>query len=487
MFKEKREKSKEKNKEKTKEKKPRRWNRSVKAQDVADLSYERGAQILAEKNVIPADAYQRHDVKRGLRNANGTGVIVGLTHIGEVCGYQIDDQGKKVPMEGKLYYRGYDVEDLVNNCLAENRFGFEEVSYLLVMGELPSKSELAAFNEILGSHRELPPGFARDMILTAPSNNIMNKLARSVLALYCYDENPDDVSVANVLRQSFNLMGYFPAIISYAYQAKSSFYDKKSLHLHAPIPELSTSENILRMLRPMGEYTELEAKLLDISMILHAEHGGGNNSSFTTQLVTSSGTDTYSAIAAAVGSLKGPKHGGANIAVINMLENIKENVPNINNRGKLDDYLVKIIKKEAHDRTGLIYGMGHAIYTLSDPRATILKSMAKKLAESKDLIDDFLLCDYIERNAPRLFAEVTGKDINMPANVDLYSGFVYDALNIPVDVATPLFATARLSGWCAHRIEELVAGGKLMRPAYISVQDHLDYVPIDERKSLFDK
>ena len=487
MFKEKREKSKEKNKEKTKEKKPRRWNRSVKAQDVADLSYERGAQILAEKNVIPADAYQRHDVKRGLRNANGTGVIVGLTHIGEVCGYQIDDQGKKVPMEGKLYYRGYDVEDLVNNCLAENRFGFEEVSYLLVMGELPSKSELAAFNEILGSHRELPSGFARDMILTAPSNNIMNKLARSVLALYCYDENPDDVSVANVLRQSFNLMGYFPAIISYAYQAKSSFYDKKSLHLHSPIPELSTSENILRMLRPMGEYTELEAKLLDISMILHAEHGGGNNSSFTTQLVTSSGTDTYSAIAAAVGSLKGPKHGGANIAVINMLENIKENVPNINNRGKLDDYLVKIIKKEAHDRTGLIYGMGHAIYTLSDPRATILKSMAKKLAESKDLIDDFLLCDYIERNAPRLFAEVTGKDINMPANVDLYSGFVYDALNIPVDVATPLFATARLSGWCAHRIEELVAGGKLMRPAYISVQDHLDYVPIDERKSLFDK
>ena len=451
------------------------------------LSYEQGAKILAKTNAISPEYYLKHDVKRGLRNNNGTGVIVGLTHIGEVCGYTIDQQGNKIPAEGKLYYRGYDIEDLVSNCLAENRFGFEEISYLLIMGELPSRSELFAFNEVLGKHRDLPSGFARDMILTAPSNNIMNKLARSVLALYCYDDNPDDISVSNVLRQSLNLIGYFPAIISYAYQAKSSFYDKMSLHLHAPIPELSTSENILRMLRPMGEFTELEAKLLDISMILHAEHGGGNNSSFTTHLVTSAGTDTYSAIAAAVGSLKGPKHGGANIAVINMMNNIKENVPNINDRGKLDDYLVKIMKKEAHDKTGLIYGMGHAIYTLSDPRAKILKSMAKKLAEDKGLIDDFLLCDYIERKVPDLYSEVHGKKINMPANVDLYSGFVYDALDIPVDVATPLFATARLSGWCAHRIEELVAGGKLMRPAYNSVQEHLDYVPISERKSLFFK
>ncbi len=449
------------------------------------FSYEKGAEVLQERNAIAAEFYRKHDVKRGLRNSNGTGVIVGLTHIGEVCGYEVDEAGNKLPMEGKLYYRGYDIEDLVSNCLKEDRFGFEEATYLLIMGELPTRQELAAFNEILGKHRDLPLGFARDMILTAPSNNIMNKLARSVLALYCYDENPDDVSIDNVLRQSFELIGYFPAIISYAYQAKSTFYDNKSLHLHMPIPELSTSENILRMLRPMGEFTELEAKLLDISMILHAEHGGGNNSSFTTQLVSSTGTDTYSAIAAAVGSLKGPKHGGANIAVINMLNNIKENVPDFNDRGKLDDYLVKIIKKEAHDRTGLIYGMGHAIYTLSDPRAKILKSMAKKLAESKDLIDDFLLCDYIERKAPVLYNEVHGRNVNMPANVDLYSGFVYHALDIPADVATPLFATARLSGWCAHRIEELVAGGKLMRPAYVSVQDHMKYVPIAERKDFW--
>ena len=321
------------------------------------------------------------------------------------------------------------------------------------------------------------------MILTAPSRNIMNKLARTVLALYSYDDNPDDTSISNVLRQSISLIGYFPALISYAYQAKSTYYDNTSLHIHNPIPELSTSENILRMLRPMGEYTDLEAKLLDICMILHAEHGGGNNSSFTTHLISSTGTDTYSTIAAAVGSLKGPRHGGANIAVIHMLNDIKEHVPDIGKTSALDDYLVKILKKEANDRTGLIYGMGHAIYTLSDPRAKILKSMAKELAEDKKIIDDFILCDYIEKRAPELYAEVHGKEILMPANVDLYSGFVYDALNIPVDVATPLFATARLSGWCAHRIEEIVAGGKLMRPAFNSVQDYVDYVPIKDRTS----
>ena len=447
-----------------------------------ELSYERSAEKLIEKNTIDPELYVKNDVKRGLRNANGTGVVVGLTNVGEVCGYTIDNQGNKIPQEGKLYYRGYDVEDLVQNCLDEDRFGFEEASYLLIMGELPSQSELDAFNQILGSHRELPDTFARDMILTAPSRNIMNKLARSVLALYSYDENPDDISVANVLRQSFLLMGCFPAIISYAYQAKHTYYDKESLHLHSPIPELSTSENILRMLRPMGEYTELEAKLLDLCMIIHAEHGGGNNSSFTTQLVSSTGTDTYSAISAAVGSLKGPKHGGANIAFINMMNDIKEHVPDFNNRSKLDDYLVKVLRKEAGDRTGLIYGMGHAIYTLSDPRAKILKSMAKRLAESKGMIDDFLLCDYIERHVPDLYCEVHNKkEVNMPANVDLYSGFVYDALDIPADVATPLFATARLSGWCAHRLEELIAGGKLMRPAYNSVQHHQEYVPIAER------
>ena len=311
----------------------------------------------------------------------------------------------------------------------------------------------------------------------------MNKMARSVLALYCYDNNPDDTSISNVFRQSIDLIGYFPALIAYAYQAKSSFYDNMSLHLHNPIPELSTSENILRMIRPTGEYTELEARLLDLSMILHAEHGGGNNSSFTTHLISSTGTDTYSAIAAAIGSLKGPKHGGANIAVINMMNDLRKNVPDFNNRGKLDDYLVKVLRKEANDKSGLVYGMGHAIYTLSDPRAKVLKSMAKKLAESKDLIDDFLLCDYIERRTPELYAEVHGVEKPMPANVDLYSGFVYDALDIPTTIATPLFATARLSSWCAHRIEELISGGKLMRPAYKSVQQPRPYVPIAKRVS----
>ena len=439
------------------------------------------AKTLADNDAIDSDLYIKNNVKRGLRNANGTGVVVGLTKIGEVIGYDVDSSGNKKPVEGKLYYRGYSVEDLVNSCTKENRFGFEEVTFLLMFGKLPSKSELEVFQKTLSSKRDLPNGFARDMILTAPSNNIMNKLARSVLALYCYDENPDDTSISNVLRQSVDLIGYFPAIIAYAYQAKCSFYDNMSLHLHNPIPELSTSENILRMLRPTGEYTELEARLLDISMILHAEHGGGNNSSFTTHLISSTGTDTYSAISAAVGSLKGPKHGGANIAVINMMADIKDHVPDFNNRGKLDDYLVKLLKKEAYDKSGLIYGMGHAIYTLSDPRAVVLKSMAKKLAESKDLIDDFLLCDYIEKRTPQLFAEVNGIEKPMPANVDLYSGFVYSALDIPTTIATPLFATARLSGWCAHRLEELIAGGKLMRPAYNSVQEPREYTELDKR------
>lgn len=456
----------------------------VKAALVQDF-LDNSANIVTANDKIDPDLYIKNNVKRGLRNSNGTGVVVGLTKIGGVRGYDVDDDGNKIPIEGQLFYRGYSIEDIVNNCIKENRFGFEEITFLLIFGSLPSKTELEAFKKVLGSRRELPQGFARDMILTAPSNNIMNKLARSVLALYCYDSNPDDTSVSNVIRQSIELIGYFPALIAYAYQAKCSFYDNMSLHLHTPVPELSTSENILRMIRPNGEYTDIEAKLLDLSMILHAEHGGGNNSAFTTHLVSSTGTDTYSAISAAIGSLKGPKHGGANIAVINMMADIKEHVPDFNNRGKLDDYLVKLLRKQAGDRSGLVYGMGHAIYTLSDPRAKVLKSMAKKLADSKNLVDDFLLCDYIEKRVPQLKAEITGVDKPMPANVDLYSGFVYDALNIPTTIATPLFATARLSGWCAHRIEELVAGGKLMRPAYNSVQPIQEYVPIDKRTSNF--
>ena len=456
--------------------------RRKEAKTPAETFYADGAKSLVSRNQIPEQLYIENKVKRGLRNSNGTGVVVGLTHIGEVLGYSTNEKGDKVPMDGKLYYRGYDVEDLVNNAILEDRFGFEEISYLLMMGELPTKKQLETFNTILGDHRELPMGFARDMILTAPSKNIMNKLARSVLALYSYDDNPDDVSLSNVLRQSMSLMAYFPAIICYAYQAKSSYYDRKSLHLHDPISNLSTSENILRMLRPLGEYSDLEAKILDTCMILHAEHGGGNNSSFTTHLISSTGTDTYSAIAAAVGSLKGPKHGGANIAVIRMLDDIKKNVKDIGKRSDLDDYLVKVLKGEANDRTGLVYGMGHAIYTKSDPRAKILKGMAKKLAEENDRIEDFVLCDYIEKRTPELYAEVHGKEIIMPANVDLYSGCVYSALDIDNDVATPLFATARLSGWCAHRLEEIVNGGKLMRPAYNSVQEKRDYVAMADRE-----
>lgn len=452
------------------------------ATDNKSAFFSKMANQLETRDVIPNELYVENKVKRGLRNSNGTGVVVGLTRIGEVNGYTVNENKEKVPQEGKLYYRGYDIEDLVNNCISEDRFGFEEITYLLMFGSLPTKKELRDFNALLGENRELPKNFARDMILTAPSKSIMNKLARSVLALYCYDDNPDDTSVENVIRQSISLIGYFPALIAYAYQAKSTTFDNKSLHLHYPIPELSTSENILRMIRPTGEYTDLEAKLLDLSMILHAEHGGGNNSSFTTHLISSSGTDTYAAISAAVGSLKGPKHGGANIAVINMINDLKQNVKDITNNKQVEDYLVKVLKKQANDKTGLVYGMGHAIYTLSDPRAKVLKNMAKQLAVSKDLIDDFMLCDFIEKKTPELYAEITGIEKPMPANVDLYSGFVYSALNIPSDVATPLFATARLSGWCAHRLEELTAGKKLMRPAYNCVQEHLPYVSLDDRK-----
>lgn len=432
---------------------------------------------------IDSSLYGKHNVKRGLRNANGTGVIVGLTKVGSVIGYSVNEKKEKVPVEGKLLYRGYSVEDLVNSCIKENRFGFEEVTYLLLFGELPSKDQLNTFKNILGSKRELPVGFVRDSILMNPSKSIMNKLARSVLTLYSYDPDPDNTSVESVLRQSIDLIGYFPALVAYGYQAKRNFYDKESLNLHYPVPELSTAENILRMIRPTGEYTELEAKVLDLCLILHAEHGGGNNSSFTTHLISSSGTDTYSAIAAAIGSLKGPKHGGANIAVIRMINDLKKHVKDITDEAQVEQYLREVLKGNANDGSGLIYGMGHAIYTLSDPRAVVLKDMARRLGEHKGREDDFKLCAMIEEITPRIFREMTGSDKPICANVDLYSGFVYEVLNIPHDVATPLFAVARLSGWCAHRLEELIAGKRLMRPAYVSVQEPQEYVPISERKN----
>ncbi|MCF0104215.1 MAG: citrate synthase, partial [Eggerthellaceae bacterium] len=430
---------------------------------------------------IDPELYNEHNVKLGLRNKNGTGVIVGLTRIGEVHGYDKDKEGNKIPEEGELYYRGYRVKDLVEAYMAENRFGFEEVCYLLIFGELPDKLQLDILNEYLGRNRELPANFAHDMIFAAPSPNVMNKLARSVLALYAYDDNPDDTDIANVLHQSFVLMGYFPALIAYSYQAKISYFDNKSMHLHYPIPELSTAENILRMIRPDGEYSDLEAKVLDICLCLHAEHGGGNNSSFSTHLVSSTGTDTYAAIASAIGSLKGPRHGGANVFAVGMQEDIKKSVGDINDFKKVDEHLRKILNKEAYDKSGLIYGMGHAVYTLSDPRAIMLKKMARKLAKEKSMEEDFALCQHIEEATPKLFTEVKGIDKPICANVDLYSGFVYRALGIPYELITPLFAVSRLAGWSAHRIEELLTNKRLMRPAYINVQNHKDFVELNAR------
>lgn len=436
---------------------------------------------LIQNNYIDNKLYGKYDVKRGLRNANGTGVVVGLTKVGDVVGYTTNENNEKVPTEGKLYYRGIDIHDLVSNVTRENRFGYEEASYLLLFGELPSQKQLDAYCSTLAARRELPPGFPRDMILVAPSNNVMNKLARSVLALYSYDDDADNLSIPNVLRQSIDLIGYFPSLIAYGFQAKRSHYHNESLHLHYPDPEKSTAENILRMIRPTGEYSDIEAKSLDLSMILHAEHGGGNNSTFVTHVVTSTGTDTYSAIAAAVGSLKGPKHGGANVEVISMINDLKANVKDITNHKEVKKYLIKLLKGEAFDHSGLIYGLGHAVYTLSDPRAVLLKGMAKKLAEEQGLMDDFMLYDFIEKQGPKLYQKIKGVERPMPANVDLYSGFVYSALNIPLDIATPVFAASRISGWCAHRIEELVAGSKIVRPAYINVQQKQEYVPIAER------
>ena len=435
-----------------------------------------------EKNEeIPAEVYTAHNVKRGLRNANGTGVVVGLTKIGEVLGYTTNEKKEKIPCEGKLYYRGYDIEDLVSSCIKENRFGFEEVTYLLLFGELPTQKQFDDFKELLGEKRELPYGFARDSILTAPSRNIMNKLARSVLTLYSYDKNPDDTSIENVVRQSIDLIGYFPAIIAYAYQAQQSFFFNQSLHLHYPVAELSTAENILRMIRPNREYTDIEAKLLDVCLILHAEHGGGNNSTFTTHVVTSSGTDTYSAIAASIGSLKGPRHGGANLKAQGMFDNIKKSVKDWTNEDEIREYLRLILDKKAFDKTGLIYGMGHAVYTISDPREKILKSYAQKLASEKGLDEEFALYDRVERIAGEEI--MTHRKMLKPvcANVDFYSGFVYTMLNIPEELFTPIFAIARITGWSAHRLEELLNAGKIIRPAYKYVGQHTEFHDRDDR------
>jgi len=436
---------------------------------------------LAEtNNAISPEFYETYNVKRGLRNSDGTGVLVGLTVIGEVHGY-ILDENEKVDVHGRLSYRGIDVNDLVEGCEKENRFGFEEVIYLLLFGSLPNKEELDTFAEFLKEYRVLPANFTEDQILKTPSPDVMNKLCRTVLALYSHDPKPDDISLANILRQSLELIARFPAMTAHAYQAKAHYYDGKSLHLHKSNPNLSMAEDFLHMMRPDNKFTDEEAKILDLLLILHAEHGGGNNSSFTTHVVSSSGTDTYSAISAAIGSLKGPKHGGANNRVMAMMEDIKSNVKNWSDEAEVMAYIRKILNKEAYDKSGLVYGIGHAVYTLSDPRAILLKERAARLAKNKGFEDEFNLYTLIEKVTPELFCEVKGTNKIIAANVDFYSGFVYKMLGIPADLYTPLFAMSRVVGWCAHRIEEVTAGGKIIRPAYKSVVKRKAYVPIDER------
>jgi citrate synthase len=437
--------------------------------------------IYNSHNRIDPQSFEKYKVKRGLRNADGTGVVAGLTLIGNVHGYLLDE-GEKMPVEGVLTYRGINVGEIVAGCRAENRYGFEEVAFLLLFGCLPTQNQIEQFMELLGDLRKLPENFTEDMLIKAPSKDIMNKLAQATLALYSYDANPDDLSLENVLRQCIELIARFPIIVAHAYQVKKHYYDQKSMHIHFPKENLATAENFLRMIRSDKNYSQAEASLLDLALILHAEHGGGNNSAFATRVLSSSGTDTYSAIAAAIGSLKGPKHGGANYKVVAMLDDIKAHVRNWQNDAEVAAYLEKIIKKEAGDGSGLIYGMGHPIYTLSDPRAVLLKENAKLLAEEKEMLDEFLLIDAVERLTPEIFASVKGGTKEMCANVDLYSGFVYQMLNIPQELFTTLFAISRIVGWSAHRIEEIATGGRIIRPAYKSITPASKYISLSERE-----
>lgn len=430
---------------------------------------------------IEPQLYIEHKVNRGLRDLNGKGVLTGLTEISEIVSKKTVN-GEEVPCRGKLYYRGYDVEQLVAGFIKDGRFGFEEIVYLLLFGQLPKKEQLTDFCALLSSYRTLPGSFVRDIIMKAPSANMMNSLARSVLTLYSYDANAEDTSVPNVLRQCLQLIARFPLLSVYGYHSYDYYLrGSNSFFIHEPRAELSTAENILYMLRIDSKYTPLEAKVLDAALVLHAEHGGGNNSTFTTHVVSSSGTDTYSAIAAALGSLKGPKHGGANIKVCAMFNDIKENVKDWNDEEEISAYLKKILHKEAFDKTGLIYGVGHAVYSVSDPRAEVFKGFVKSLSEEKGLDREYGLYSAVERLAPEIIAGERKMYKGVSVNVDFYSGFVYDMLGLPHELYTPLFAIARIAGWSAHRIEELLNAGKIIRPAYMSVQPHRDYKPIGER------
>lgn len=430
---------------------------------------------------FPKELFKKYGVKRGLRNEDETGVMAGLTAVGQVTGYYMED-GEKTPVDGVLRYRGYSLNKIVENCERENRFGYEEVVFLLLFGQLPTREQLDKFREILGAMRVLPDGFAEDMILKAPSPNIMNKMARSVLAMYSYDDNPDEISVENILRQSIELIARIPVIAAVGYQAKRHYVDGESMFLHLPNPELSTAENLLYMLRPDNKYTREEAEMLDVMLMVQAEHGGGNNSAFTTRVVSSSGTDTYSAIAAAIGSLKGPKHGGANAKVMAMMDDIEKNVKDWTDEAEVGAYIEKIMRKEAFDGAGLIYGMGHAVYTMSDPRCILLKERAKRLARNNpEWAKEYALYDMVERLTPGCFYNVKKNHKVMCANVDLYSGFVNKMLGIAPELYTPIFAIARIAGWCAHRLEETIGCSRIIRPAYKSIVDKKTYVPIDER------
>ena len=438
------------------------------------------SRLARDTSAINPELYTKYEANRRLRDINGKGVLAGLTDISAITAYTIEDN-EMIPCEGKLYYRGIDIEDLVRGFTSENRFGFEEIGYLLMCGKLPSRRQLAEFQHTIGLERALPDNFTEDMIMRAPSRDIMNKLASATLALYSYDANPDETTVENIMRQGISLMAKFPVIISHAYQAKRRYFDNDSMFLHVPDPNRSTAENILHLIRPTGEFNDDEAKLLDRCLILHAEHGGGNNSSFTVRVTSSSGTDTYSAIAAAVSSLKGPRHGGANLRVVKQFEEMKQNIHNWKDETEVGNYLRKILNKEAGDGSGLIYGMGHAIYTLSDPRAVALKKAARPLAEKTGYSDEMDLIELVEKLTPGVFAEIKGSDKPMCANVDMYSGFVYKMLGLPKSLYTPLFATARIVGWMAHRLEEVTTGGKIIRPAYKPVAKNIEYVNIDER------
>lgn len=436
--------------------------------------------ICLKNSKIDPQLYKDFKVNRGLRDIEGKGVLTGLTEISDIQSKKIIN-GEEVPCEGKLYYRGISIDDIVDGFINEKRFGFEETTYLLLLGQLPNKEQLKDFNKVLADYRTLPPSFVRDIIMKAPSFDMMNTLARSVLTLYSYDEKANDTSIPNILRQSLQLIALFPVLSVYGYQAYDHYYKDNSLFIHTPNPDLSTAENILYMLRPNSEYSELEAKILDLALVLHAEHGGGNNSTFTTHVVSSSGTDTYSAIAAALGSLKGPKHGGANIKVMQMFSDMKETIKNWRDEEEVKEYLKALLRKEAFDKAGLIYGMGHAVYSLSDPRANIFKKFVESLSVEKGMTAEYELYSLVEKLAPKAIEEERKTFKGVSANIDFYSGFVYSMLDLPLELYTPLFAIARISGWSAHRIEELINQDKIIRPAYKNVSNVNKYIPMNER------